>query len=480
VIGQSGQPLTQYAFQTKAGDLRLPDWMQIRGQIDVMRTNSLAHPDFDTALPREGVLVLTGRLIGGAPLEAQNYKDQIPKGQPAFDIWDRERLLELLTVSPDVGLSGFSDGPLLELLGRIDQGRVTESAIERFSERWIGGTDGIEWRALLESAIVANRLRLAERLDLACFTALAVIRAIWASVHGAEPPSETTLAQRDAAQAMFVNYASEIWARRSPDLLDPKKSIHDELGILVTYPVQCSRLIEMLALYGLAVPAERENVAEWLRRFVESQPGAAHPISDRWAVSLLPCVILLGQLHREACSPFLTEVLRWMGNQHDNDGLGLAGPHAEPLEEVEYLLGASLDHIDRPVRRHTYLAAVLLDVAALLEDDELYDLAYNEVAALDIRPFLAVPRDDVSQYMATGHGIDVPMNTSPGFAEFFAEGRGWRMADHHDDDLERYYLGRIGRLWDHVALSVVTRDRHWVAGLRKLLDSGTAMSGTDV
>jgi hypothetical protein len=59
----------------------------------------------------------------------------------------------------------------------------------------------------------------------------------------------------------------------------------------------------------------------------------------------------------------------------------------------------------------------LLDLAALLEDDELYDLAYNEVAALDIRPFVALPRDDVSQYMATGHGIDVPLNTSPQYAE---------------------------------------------------------------
>jgi hypothetical protein len=42
------------------------------------------------------------------------------------------------------------------------------------------------------------------------------------------------------------------------------------------------------------------------------------------------------------------------------------------------------------------------------------------------------------------------------------------MASHHDDDLGRYYLGRIARLWDYLAICVVTRDRHWVAAIRSL------------
>jgi hypothetical protein len=471
-IAQRGEPPTQYGFQTKVGDINLPQWSsQVRGQVEITRTNDLAHPDYNTALPRKAVLVLTGRLVGGAPLEIQNYKQHIEAGGGfGFDVWDRERLIELMAASPDVGLTGFSDGPILELLGRTDQGKVTESSIERFSERWIGGTDGIAWSALLEAAIIANRLRLAQRLDLACFTALCLLRAMWASAHRAEPPPERTIEQRDTAVAMFLNYSHDLWSTHSEELLDPKEIIRDDIGVIVTYPVQCVRLIEILGLYGLCVSDEAEGVANWLAQFIIAQPGAAHPISDRWAVSLIPAILLVSQFDSQVSRSYLTEVLRWMGDRHDNDGLGMAGPHAEAREEVEYLLGSSLESVERPPRRQSYLAAVVLDLAALLEDEELYDLAYNEVAALDIRPFLALPRDDVSQYMATGHGIDVPLNTSPHYAESFAEGTDWRMAEHHDDDLTRYYLGRLGRLWDHLSISVVTRDRHWVACLRGFLN----------
>lgn len=38
---------SQFAFQTKAGDINLSDWSACRGQIDNLRTNSLAHPNFD-------------------------------------------------------------------------------------------------------------------------------------------------------------------------------------------------------------------------------------------------------------------------------------------------------------------------------------------------------------------------------------------------------------------------------------------------
>lgn len=499
VIAQLEQPPTQFAFQTKAGNIGLPQWTsEVRGQIEVLRLNPLAHPDYDTTLPREGVLVLTGRLVGGAPLDVQSYKQRIDRmraggavlskiplvrgyasrrkriEEPGFDVWDRERLIELMTASPEAGLTGFSDGPLLELLGRIDQSRLGESRLERFTERWIGGSDGIEWRALLEASLVANRLRRAGRLDLACFTALCVIRAVWASVHGVEPPPGSAVEQRNVAAAMFMHYAKDVWASVSDDLLVPERLLELGPGLMVTYPVQCSRLIEVLGLYGLADEGVEADVSDWLLQFIQAHPGASRPISDRWAVSLLPAVLLIARHHRSECASFLQDVLRWIGDRHDNEQLGLAAPHAEPLEEVEYLLGSALEHIGHSARRSSYLAAVTMDLAAVLEDADLYDLAYNEVAAVDISPFLAIPRDDVSQYMATGHGINVPVNTSPNYAEYQADGDGWRMAAHHDDDVDRYYLGRIGRYWDHLALSIVCRDRHWVAGVHALLHEPAA------
>ena len=68
---------TQFLFQSKAGDIDLSTWSKLRGQIDMLRTDSLAHPNFDKNLPRKAILVVTGRLVGGAPLAAQQYGEHL-------------------------------------------------------------------------------------------------------------------------------------------------------------------------------------------------------------------------------------------------------------------------------------------------------------------------------------------------------------------------------------------------------------------
>ena len=65
----SGDPVTwelhQFALQSKASDMGLPAWRAVRTQLDEARLDNLAHPAFDTTLPRAGVVVITGRLTGG-------------------------------------------------------------------------------------------------------------------------------------------------------------------------------------------------------------------------------------------------------------------------------------------------------------------------------------------------------------------------------------------------------------------------------
>ena len=185
---------TQYAFQSKAGNLTLADWTTIRGQIDLLRTNELSHPALDGDLPRVGVLVLTGRLTGAAPLEVQDYQRQVvERGETPLEVWDRERLIELFSASPDAGLAGLSEGPLLELVARIESAEITEIELERYSVRWIRDGRPRDWKSVLEAGIIANRLRQAKRLDLACFTSLALLRGVWASAHSAAKPPEATL-----------------------------------------------------------------------------------------------------------------------------------------------------------------------------------------------------------------------------------------------------------------------------------------------
>src|SRR5439155_4223797 len=117
----------QYGFQLKAGDMNLAHWRAARNQIEDIRTTGLVHPDFDRSLPRRGVLVLTGRLKDQARVAAQEYAESFA-GDPkfGFEVWDRDHLVELLLQSPEVGLSGAVEGPLLSVLGHIDERKVTE------------------------------------------------------------------------------------------------------------------------------------------------------------------------------------------------------------------------------------------------------------------------------------------------------------------------------------------------------------------
>ena len=73
----------------------------------MLRTNSAAHPNFDKCLPRRARFVTTGRLVGGAPIAAQEYREHLPKamGEAEFETWDRDSLVDQLAINP-VCLSG--------------------------------------------------------------------------------------------------------------------------------------------------------------------------------------------------------------------------------------------------------------------------------------------------------------------------------------------------------------------------------------
>jgi hypothetical protein len=73
----------------------------------------------------------------------------------------------------------------------------------------------------------------------------------------------------------------------------------------------------------------------------------------------------------------------WIADSYDKDGFGLAGSHASPTEEVLYLLGPPFQ--DLPLRRRPEnLASTILDLASVLEEADLLDVARNEFLAVDI------------------------------------------------------------------------------------------------
>jgi len=324
----------QYAFQTKAGNLNHADWRRARGQIDELRTNALAHPSFDKRMSRQAVFVTTGRLVGGAPAAAQEYRSHLESmGELGFVIWDREDLVGFMSSTPEVGLAGKDEGELLKILGQIDTNELGEAALERFSRRWfvISQVTGL-WRSAIETATIANRLRRSERLDLACYASLCLVRGAWVCSHGQQPPSDVSLAVAELGRSLFRHYALDLWERcgsQAPEALDLIHA-HEPLTSLVTYPVRCTRLAETLALLGLLELESEEptapQIANYVVQFGSKNPGLTHPISDHWAVSVIPLALFLARSgHKSVVGSLLLDLVRWIGDRYEHNKFGLPG-----------------------------------------------------------------------------------------------------------------------------------------------------------
>jgi len=476
-VGQAsdGDQRTQYVFQSKAGDLNLADWGKGRPQLDILRTNTLAHPGFDPTLRRRAVLVMTGRLVGAAALEAQNYQQQVAASGSSLEVWDREALVASILDAFEIGVAGRTDGPLFALIGSIDEGSATDAALERFSRRWIAG-GASPWAAILEAAVVSERVTSRDRLDQACNVALGVIRAAWARGHGARPPAPALQEMANLGRLLFRTYASSLWSRGAPSLPDAETLVrdHDEPAGYVTYPVRCIKYVEAISLLGLspelsgaeAIPSATEiprHVAECVR----NHPGCAHPVSDRWAVSIVPIALTFAQLGEIGLlGEYLLAITKWLADRYDKGHRGLANPTAEPLEEVEYLLANAFPAAERRVRRsESYIATVVLDVAALFDLRDVYRTARNEFLAVGALPCVLESRDDESQYRIDDPSLSFEPNAP------YADERPddlTAVAPHYPRQLPRRYLQEISRSWDHLAVSAFLRDRHFLSAITDL------------
>jgi hypothetical protein len=243
---------TQYLFQSKAGDINLSTWSDLRGQIDMLRTDSLAHPNFDKNLPRKAVLVVTGRLVGGAPLAAQQYGEHLRAlNEIQFTIWDRDSLIDILARNP-VCLSG-SSLELLQILGS-QHDQLNFTVLEKYSRSWIRTAwNTPNLRDSLEAAVIASHCRRSNRLDLASYIALMLLRSTLATIHGEKPVPETAIVAIITAKAQFRHYALELWGECKGRFLEPNELIWADGSAFpfVSYPVRCMRILELLGMLGL-------------------------------------------------------------------------------------------------------------------------------------------------------------------------------------------------------------------------------------
>ena len=99
--------------------------------------------------------------------------------------------------------------------------------------------------------------------------------------------------------------------------------------------------------------------------------------------------------------------------------------------------------------------------------NEVFELAVNDFLAVKAMPTVVEVGDTPGQYVLNAEDIRSEPNMQ--YCETWAPVDEWKLAPHHKRGPLAYYLQRIGRPWDHLAVSAVLRDRHFLPTCRAFL-----------
>jgi hypothetical protein len=168
----------------------------------------------------------------------------------------------------------------------------------------------------------------------------------------------------------------------------------------------------------------------------------------------------------EQAADYLREVFVWIGQRYGN-GMGLAGPTASPETEVQQAIGRAVpQRIQIERRGESYLSSVVLDLCAFLRLERLYGFAREDFRRIDVSLSAMTTADTVGQYLLDGTGVAIEINAS--YADALSDD--WAgAAPHLAGEAFPRYLQSLHRSWDHLAVSAVLRDRHFVCAWPALM-----------
>src|SRR5260370_29227684 len=130
---------------------------------------------------------------------------------------------------------------------------------------------------------------------------------------------------------------------------------------------------------------------------------------------------------------------------------GLASVDCSELEELEYLLGAPLSHIEIRRRRTSYLATMVMDLCVFFGFRDLYLAGVHDFYVVDLAPTILIADERAAKWGAGEFGIQsIPLVR---YEE--AWNSDTRFPPHQDT------IGpRDLPAWDALALACLPRTRH--------------------
>jgi hypothetical protein len=468
----------QYSFQLKAGNIDQPGWRdKIQGQMFEALISPHSHPHFDADLPHQSVLVLTGKLSGNAGTATDNFNEQLKQmNKLPMAIWDRPFLIEALASHGLDGVhhataAGYAAyGRFYSVYGKSIQGAVSEREIEEHSNSWIEEPQNTTTRSLIaaiEAESIAAKCSAKELRHEALKAHLGLLRAVMHALY-VEENSERSVQLKQLNQLALESvrhftriYLTEVrrdWVTSGKNLL----KMIDGAALIVTYPVLCSRIIELAGLlYFLEEkPRKRGELAGFLEEFVSTEPGSGHPISDRYAVSLVPVILALWHCKRlDAARNLLRRATVWLCDRQEK-GFGLAQLEATAYDEVATLVGYPFEGIGLSKHPSSFLATVLCDLSAFVGDPQLYEDVVNDIKAVDIVPQYWQPHDTVGQFSIGAYDV-IQYPTGLDYKDEYTPFEARQFATHIRNEPERFRLTDSVDPVSYLGLMLLLRDRYF-------------------
>lgn len=178
-------------------------------------------------------------------------------------------------------------------------------------------------------------------------------------------------------------------------------------------------------------------------------------------------MLLLATDHPNTAAAVLRSTAGWVCTRYERGNLGLGDVEATPAEELTRILGAPFQHVTFQRRQTSQTAGVLLDLAALLELEDVYADIRNDTLAVGLYPSVMLPGDGTDWLSRTGLNNRWDFNAA--YAdELTTEGH---PAPHLELSDETPPIPRE-RWWEGLAVSAAVRDRHFPRVLRDCIDAG--------
>ena len=469
---------TQYSFQLKAGDIKQAEWRNsIMGQMLESVITKLSHPSFNEDLPHKSILVITGHLSGNSALGFQDLNNKIEKvyGQQPIKLWDQEQLTEFLEKYGIEGIyantaSGFvSYGNFYVLYGKSLKGDISEQEIEKHSRHWLD--ESIEYStrilgAVTEAEILGQQCLLKGLYYEAIHANLSVLRLILCEIHHSEKTEITEYLLESYKQSLerlyvtsreFLYDIKKQWLSKKRDLI----RLLNGSSKIITYLIHCARIIEIAGLlFFIEEEADKKReIIDFLKDFIQNEPGCGHIPSDYYAISLtLPTLAFLSDKSFEDASQLIHTATVWLCDRYE-EGMGLASFEAHPYDEIKTLLGYSFDFIEQQPRKESFLAALLSDISAFLSDKELYSNVVNDIKASKILPQYWQVQDTKGLFSIEGEDIVSYPNIE--YQDTLENFYNYDFAEHIHFEIQDFKISKIVGIFSLYLIMLLLRDRYF-------------------